>query len=134
MTKTCNLLTATLSTALAASTGFAVAQADQKGFDSMAQPSEDQIECKTPRPPRDLAETAYIRNGYRAILRIMAAEKWQETGSCECVISTISWDDVVARSEEFVTSENPRLPFDVVALDNKASALEGARDADCASE
>jgi len=52
------------------------------GFETMAQPEEPAKECVAPRPPRDLAETAYIRNGYRAILRILAVRHWQETGSC----------------------------------------------------
>ena len=134
MTGTSKLFIVTVLTALGASTGIAMAQTDQKSFESMALPDEDQTACKAPRPPRDLAETAYIRNGYRAILRIMAAAKWQDTGSCECVVSKISWDDVVASSEDFITSENPRLPFDVVALDKQATALEEARHTACASE
>lgn len=102
-----------------------------QSFDTMAQPVEADDGCKAPRPPKDLAETAYIRNGYRAILRIMAAEKWQETGSCNCVIGDFTWDDVVERSEEFATSDNLRLPFNVVALDKQATVLEDARLKSC---
>jgi hypothetical protein len=109
------------------------AQTSQGGFETMAQPTEDQTECKAPRPPRDIAETAYTRNGYRAILRIMAAEKWRETGSCDCFLRDIEWAEVVERSEEFVISGNPRLPFDVVKLDEKATEFEKARAAACSA-
>ncbi len=107
------------------------AQTSQGGFETMAQTTEDQSECKAPRPPKDLAETAYIRNGYRAILRIMAIEKWQKTGDCDCQLAEFTWEDVIDRSAEFVTSNNPRLPFDVVELDNRATAFEEARFAAC---
>ena len=105
-----------------------------QSFETMAQPVEAEDGCKAPRPPKDLAETAYIRNGYRAILRIMAAEKWQETEDCDCFIEEFTWEDVVERSNEFVTSDNPRLPFDVVALDSQATSLEDARLETCPIE
>ncbi|ETX13515.1 hypothetical protein OCH239_10005 [Roseivivax halodurans JCM 10272] len=105
-----------------------------QSFDTMAQPVETDDECKAPRPPKDLAETAYIRNGYRAILRIMAAEKWQETKECICFLTDFTWAEVVKRSEKLVTSDNPRLPFDVVALDEQAANLEGARLDACSIE
>ncbi len=101
--------------------------ATAQSFETRARPVEADDGCKAPRPPKDLAETAYIRNGYRAILRIMAAEKWQETEDCDCFIGEFTWEDVVGRSEEFVTSDNPRMPFDVVALDKQATGLEDAR-------
>lgn len=105
-----------------------------QSFETMAQPDEVKDGCKAPRPPKDLAETAYIRNGYHAILRIMAAEKWQETEDCSCFIRELTWADVIERSSDFITSDNPRLPFDVVALDKQASALEGARLETCPVE
>jgi hypothetical protein len=117
----------------ASSTGLG-AQSSQDGFDTMAQPTEDQIECKAPRPPKDLAETAYIRNGYRAILRIIATEKWQETGNCDCQITEFTWEDVIERSTEFVTSDNPRLPFNVVDLDKRATTFEEARSEACSAD
>ncbi len=112
---------------LCAVTLVAPAAISAEGFETMAQPVEAEDGCKAPRPPKDLAETAYIRNGYRAILRIMASEKWQETGECACFIEDFTWEDVVSKSEEFVTTDDPRLPFDVVALDKQATELEGAR-------
>lgn len=133
MTRTRKLFIATVLTALAAPAGMAVAQADHKGFESMAQPSEDQIECKAPRPPRDLAETAYVRNGYRAILRIMAAEKWQETGSCECFLTEITWEEVIDSGEKYRTSSDPERPFDTSELRLLADAKLAKRDKACAS-
>ncbi|WP_299850817.1 hypothetical protein [uncultured Roseovarius sp.] len=118
----------------AASPVILSAQTAQQGFETMVQPAEDEDECKAPKPPKDLAETAYLRNGYRAILRIMAIEEWQETGSCECTVSEISWVEVVAKANDFVISENPRRPFDVVALDRQASEMEAERAIACSTK
>ncbi|GFE67272.1 hypothetical protein [Litoreibacter roseus] len=106
-------------------------QISQAEFNSMAQPAENLTECRAPRPPKALADTAYIRNGYRAILQILAAERWEETGDCTCHLREFTWQDVVEQSQEFVTSDNPRLPFDVVALNNRATKAEAARSAAC---
>ena len=109
------------------------AQTSQGGFETMAQPTEDQTECKAPRPPKDLAETAYIRNGYRAILRIMAAEEWRETGSCDCLLTEIEWDDVLEAGEEYRVSDDPKRPFDTSELRERADKLLAERDAACSS-
>ena len=116
----------------ASSTGLG-AQSSQDGFETMAQPTENQIECKAPRPPKDLAETAYIRNGYRAILRIMAAKKWQETGSCDCFFTSIEWDQVLEASEEYRVSDDEKRPFDTSELRELADRLLVERDAACGS-
>ena len=100
-------------------------------FETMAQPEEVAPACFAPRPPRDLAKTAYIRNGYRAILRVLAARHWQETGSCDCVINDITWDEVVLKGEEFVTSNDPLRPFDTSELRLLADSLEAERNAAC---
>ncbi|MEX0311734.1 MAG: hypothetical protein AB3N17_15975, partial [Tateyamaria sp.] len=84
-----------------------------------------------PTPPADLAETAYLRNGYRAILRIMAAEKWQESHSCECFLTQITWQEVVERSAEFVLSDDARRPFDVSQLRLLADEMLAERDKAC---
>jgi hypothetical protein len=118
---------------IAASTISVRAQTSQGGFETMAQPNEDQSECKAPRPPKDLAETAYIRNGYRAILRIMAAKKWQETGSCDCFFDTIEWDKVLEASEEYRVSDDEKRPFDTSELRELADRLLVERDAACGS-
>ena len=104
------------------------------GFETMAQPKDPLWTCSAPRPPRDLAGTAYIRNGYRAILRILAARHWQETGSCDCVINDITWDEVVAKGEEFVTSNDPLRPFDTSELRLLADALEAERTSACEAD
>lgn len=111
--------------------GFTQTPKSDQGFDSMAQPEEAVTECVAPRPPRDLAKTAYIRNGYRAILRILAARHWQETGDCACVIQDIPWDEVVAQGAEFVTGDDPLRPFDTSELRLMADALEADRAAAC---
>ncbi len=106
--------------------------ADAKSpFSAMSVGEVDAEECKSPRPPRDLAPSAYIRNGHVAIRRIMAAEQWQETKSCECIVSDISWEDVVKEAENYVTSDSSRLPFDVVALNEQADELEAKRTEAC---
>ena len=110
-----------------ASSGAALAQ----NFETMAQPVEAEDGCKAPRPPKDLAETAYIRNGYRAILRIMTAEKWQETGECDCFIAEFTWEDVVDAGEKHVTSTDPKRPFDTSQLRIQADELEAAREKAC---
>lgn len=109
------------------------AQTSQGGFETMAQPTEDQTECKAPRPPKGLAETAYIRNGYRAILRIMAAEEWRETGSCDCLLTEIEWDEVLEAGEEYRVSDDPKRPFDTSELRERADKLLAERDAACSS-
>lgn len=101
------------------------------GFETMALPEETVEVCVAPRPPRDLAKTAYIRNGYRAILRILAVQHWQETGSCDCVINDIMWDEVVLKGEEFVTSDDPLRPFDTSDLRLLADSLEAEQTAAC---
>lgn len=100
-------------------------------FETMAQPKETTEACIAPRPPRDLAKTAYIRNGYRAVLRILAVRHWQETGSCDCVMNDIPWEDVIMKGEKFVTGDDPLRPFDTSELRLLADSLEAERAAAC---
>ena len=97
----------------------------------MAIAREEADECRVPKPPTGLAETAYLRNGYRAILRIMAAEKWQETQACECYLTQITWEGVVVRSDDFKVSDDDHRPFDVTELRLLADAMLAARDEAC---
>jgi len=105
--------------------------ATDKPFTSMAITPDKVDECRVPRPPADLAETAYLRNGYRAILRILIAEHWakhwQETGDCDCQLDQFTWDMALEGLERFQTSDNPRLPFKVLDLYAMADALEAQR-------
>lgn len=104
------------------------------GFETMAQPEEAFEACLAPRPPHDLAKTAYVRNGYRAILRILAVRHWQETGSCDCVVAGISWDEVVLKGQEFVSSDDPLHPFDTSELRLLADNLEAEQTAACGGD
>jgi hypothetical protein len=101
--------------------------AEDKPFSSMAISPDEREECRVPRPPADLAETAYLRNGYRAILRILVAERSQETGDCSCQLDQFTWDMALENLERFKTSDNPRLPFKVLDLYAMADTLEAAR-------
>ncbi len=100
------------------------AQTPQGGFETMAQPTEDQTECKAPRPPKDLDSFAYVRNGYREILRIDAYQAAIQSDVCGCPFKEIDWSHVVRISEKYVTSDNPKLPFDVIDLRSQADGLE----------
>lgn len=108
---------------LLACTGPGFAQTSG-GFETMVQPEETVEDCVAPRPPRDLAKTAFIRNGYRAILRILATEHAIEMGNCSCLFDAVTWDDAVLAHDRFQTSDSPKLPFDVIALRAQADALE----------
>lgn len=106
---------------------------EKKPFFSMAvTPDKDEV-CRAPKPPVDLAETAYVRNGYRAVMRLMAAQKWQETGSCECFLNTISWEEVIEQSDAFKVSDDARRPFDVADLRLRADEILALRDEACAN-
>ncbi|WP_275394961.1 hypothetical protein [Aliiroseovarius sp. Z3] len=94
------------------------------GFETMAQPEETVEACVAPRPPRELHSYALVRNGYREILRIVAAEQAIETRNCGCQFDAVSWDDAVVAHERFQTSDNPKLLFDVIALRGQADTLE----------
>ncbi|MGZ2260096.1 hypothetical protein [Roseobacter sp. A03A-229] len=100
------------------------AQTSQGGFETMAHSTEDQIECKAPRPPKDLDSFAYVRNGYREILRIEAYQAAIQSDVCGCPFKEIEWSHVVRISERYVTSDNPKLPFDVIDLRSQADGLE----------
>lgn len=93
-------------------------------FNSMAIARDEADACRVPKPPTDLAETAYLRNGYRAILRILIAEEALASETCTCLLDQFAWDQALAALPRFQTSDNPRLPFNVLELYAKADALE----------
>ncbi len=93
-------------------------------FNSMAIARDEADECRVPKPPADLAETAYLRNGYRAILRILIAEEALASETCTCLLGDINWDQTLTALPRFQTSDNPRLPFKVLDLYAQADALE----------
>jgi len=100
-------------------------------FSSMAIARDGADECRVPKPPADLAETAYLRNGYRAILRILIAEEALATENCTCLLDQFTWDQALGALPRFQTSDNPRLPFNVLELYAKADALEAEVIAGC---
>ena len=110
--------------------GVALAQTPNTGpsgdtpFSSMAIARDDADDCRVPKPPADLAETAYLRNGYRAILRILIAEEALASEACTCLLDQFTWDQALTALPRFQTSDNPRLPFNVPELYAKADALE----------
>ena len=93
-------------------------------FSSMAIARDEDDACRVPKPPIDLAETVYLRNGYRAILRILIAEEALALESCACLLDQFTWDQALTALPRFQTSDNPRLPFNVLELYAKADALE----------
>lgn len=110
-----------------------LANADSSNFSTMAVEEDTPSVCEAPRAPTILNPSPYIRNGYRAILRIMAAERWIETGSCECYLTQIPWNEVILEAEGYVTSDNPLLPFKVAELRLQADEMLATRDAACAN-
>lgn len=102
-----------------------------KPFSSMTINPDEEEACRVPRPPAGLAETAYLRNGYRAILRILVAERHLETEACDCHLGEFTWDMALAELPRFQTSDNPRLPFKVLNLYAIADALEAEHAEGC---
>ena len=102
-----------------------------KPFSSMAITPDVDEACRVPRPPADLAETAYQRNGFRAILRILVAERHLEAKTCDCLLGEFTWDMALADLPLFQTSDNPRLPFMVLNLYAIADALEAEHAEGC---
>lgn len=102
-----------------------------KPFSSMAIAPDAGEACRVPRPPADLAETAYLRNGYRAILRILVSERHIEADTCDCLLAEFTWDMALAELPRFQTSDNPRLPFKVLNLYAIADALEAEHAEGC---
>jgi hypothetical protein len=103
-----------------------------KPFSSMAVTPDAEETCRVPRPPADLAESAYLRNGYRAILRILVAERQLEAETCDCLLGKFTWDMALSELPRFQTSDNPRLPFKVLDLYAMADALEAEHAEACA--
>jgi hypothetical protein len=101
-------------------------------FRSMALAEDEADACRVPKPPADLAESAYLRNGYRAILRILIAEEALASETCTCLLDQFTWDQALDVLPRFQTSDNPRLPFKVLDLYAKADALEAQVAEGCA--
>ncbi|SFE98069.1 hypothetical protein SAMN04488523_1147 [Sulfitobacter brevis] len=104
---------------------------EPKPFSWMAIAPDAGEACRVPRPPADLAETAYLRNGYRAILRILVAERHLKAETCDCLLGEFTWGMALAELPRFQTSDNPRLPFKVLDLYAMADALEAEHAEGC---
>lgn len=103
----------------------------QQGFETMAVEADNVPECSAPRAPNDLSPKAYIRNSYAAIKEIMAAERWQETGSCECFLNEITWEQVVSAAPNFERTDGVALQFDFPKLRAEADELVALRAQAC---
>ena len=125
-----------LSLLLALSLGILVlpdaAAGQDQPFTSMEIERDEEDACRVPKPPADLAETAYLRNGYRAILRILIAEEALASQSCTCLLDQFTWDQALDALPRFQTSDTPHLPFKVLDLYAKADELEAQIAAGCA--
>jgi hypothetical protein len=108
------------------------AAGQDRPFTSMEIARDEADACRVPKPPADLAETAYLRNGYRAILRILIAEEALATENCTCLLDQFTWDQALDALPRLRTSDNPRLPFNVLELYAQADALEAEVVAGCA--
>ena len=108
------------------------AAGQDRPFTSMEIARDEEDACRVPKPPMDLAETAYLRNGYRAILRILIAEEALTTENCTCLLDQFTWDQALGALPQLRTSDNPRLPFKVLDLYAKADALEAQVTEACA--
>jgi len=100
---------------------------DVSEFQTMAVGSDKPQECSLPKPPKRIGNTALIRNSFRQIMRLIALQKWQETGSCECFNNQISWDDVILEAPKFERTDGIALQFDFPKLLKQADELSALR-------
>lgn len=103
----------------------------QREFQRMAVAADEVPECSAPRAPNTLSPKAYIRNSYAAILDILAMQRWQETGSCECYYGKFVWDDVVAAAPSFERTDGIKLQFDFLKLRAQADEMLSQRSKVC---
>lgn len=103
----------------------------QREFQSMAVSSDEILECELPTPPKSIGQTALTRNSLRQVLRIVALQKWKETGSCECVYHDVGWDDVLDAAPRFERTDGVDLRFDLSSLRAQADELEAQRQSVC---
>ncbi len=103
----------------------------ERDFMKMTLPADEPEACELVKPPEELASTAYIRNGYYWTRVILAMERWEETGSCECFYEDVTWNDAIEASERFVVTANPRVPFMVDDMREAANELVTQRAEAC---
>lgn len=100
-------------------------------FETMAVEGFDKPECELPTPPKSIGQTALTRNSLRQVLRIIALERGQETGSCECQYDDVSWDDVLTAAPRFERTDGVDLRFDLASLRAQADELEAQHQTTC---
>jgi hypothetical protein len=96
-------------------------------FQSMAVESDKPQECSLPKPPNSIGNTALTRNSFSQVMRLIALQKWQESGSCECFYNQISWDDVIIEAPKFERTDGVALQFDFPKLLTQADELSTLR-------
>lgn len=102
----------------------------QKEFQSMAV-GETGDACVPPFVPSDIDDNLLTRSSYAQIMRILAAQRWEESGSCDCSFGGISWEDVIEAAPQFVDGADTRL--NPAALRKIANEIEGRRALACDS-
>ena len=100
---------------------------EQREFQRMAVAADDIPECALPKPPKSIGATALTRNSLQQILRILALQKWQENGSCECFYDHLSWDEVILAAPNFERTDGVDLRFKISYLLAQADELEALR-------
>ena len=96
-------------------------------FQSMAVESDKPQECSLPKPPNSIGNTALTRNSFGQVMRLIALQKWEESGSCECFYNQISWDDVILEAPKFERTDGVALQFDFPKLLKQADELSALR-------
>lgn len=96
----------------------------QRELQRIAVVADEIPECAVPKPPKSLGATALTRNSLQQILRILAPQSWQETGSCGCFYDNLSWDDVILASPNFERTDGVNLHFKMSDLLAQANELE----------
>lgn len=103
----------------------------QREFQRTAVAADEVPECALPKPPKSIGATALTRNSLQQILRILALQKWQKNGSCECFYDSLGWDDVILAAPNFERTDGVDLRFKITDLLALADELEALRLKDC---
>lgn len=94
-----------------------------RGFDTMAVAPDKVAECQEPKAPSELGNVP-LRNTYALIARIMALEKANASGVCDCPYGQENWDQVVEASVDFERTDGAEARFDMMRLRLRGDALE----------
>ncbi len=64
-------------------------------------------------------------------MRIMAANRWEASGSCECYYQSISWREVIDAAPQFIDAETSAIQLNPAHLGRIAKEIEGRRALEC---